>query len=235
MRRLRRHRDREPGERSAMSMMCGAMGGADLTPRSARKARPRGVRERLAAIARGQAALVRSLALRIGSRADAQDLVQSALLRALERAEDLRDQDKLVPWFGRILRTSLADDRRRRAAESRMRSRLGRDAEEPGPSPDLRWLTCRCLAAALTTVRPEHADLLRRVELEGTPLRQVARELGVRPNTAAVRLHRGRRALVHALRQLCRFCRLHWRFDCSCSSPIEPATGASCEGVSGRP
>jgi DNA-directed RNA polymerase specialized sigma24 family protein len=57
------------------------------------------VREGLAAIARGQATLVRRLALRIGSRADAQDLVQSALLRALERAGDLRDQDKLVPWF----------------------------------------------------------------------------------------------------------------------------------------
>jgi len=202
-----------------------------LTPRSARASRPRGVREGLAAIARGQATLVRRLALRIGSRADAQDLVQSALLRALERAGDLRDQDKLVPWFRRILETSLADDRRRRAAELRMRSRLGRDVEEPGQASDLRWLTCRCLEAALTTVRPEYADLLRRIELAGTPLRQVARELGVRPNTVAVRLHRGRRALAGALRQLCRFCRLHWGFDCLCRSALnQEAIGESGPG-----
>ena len=200
-----------------------------MTPPWAREIRPRGVREGLAAIARAQAALVRSLAVRVGSRAAAEDLVQSALLRALERAEDLRDPDKLVPWFRRILETSLADDRRRRGAELRMRFRLGRDVEELGQAPDLRWLTCRCLEAALTTVRPEYADLLRRIELAGTPLRQVARELGVRPNTVAVRLHRGRRALAGALRQLCRFCRLHWGFDCSC----RPALNQAAIGESG--
>ena len=197
-------------------------------PRSARKGRVRDVREGLAAIARGRAALVRSVATRVDSRADAEDLVQSALLKALERAADLRGQDKLVPWFGRILETSLADHWRRCAAESRMRSRLARDLGEPSQGADLRWLTCRCLEAALATLRPEHADLVRRIELEGTPLRQVARELGIRPNTTAVRLHRGRRALVRAVRQLCRFCRLHWGFDCSCSqAPGRPARGAS--------
>ncbi len=196
------------------------------TPRSARKVSAPEVRAGLAAIARGRAALVRTLALRVGSRADAEDLVQSALLKAFERAADLRDQDKLVAWFGRILARSLADHRRRWAAESRMRSRLGRDVEEPGRAADLRWLTCRCLEAALATVRPEYADLVRRIELEGTPLRQVARELGIRPNTAAVRLHRGRRALVRAGRQPCQLCRLHWGFDCACRlAPGRPPAG----------
>jgi RNA polymerase sigma-70 factor (ECF subfamily) len=175
--------------------------------------------------------MVRSLARRVGSRADAEDLVRSALLRALERAADLRQQDRVVPWFARILGTSLADHRRRRAAESRMRSRLASDIEGQGPATDLRWLTCRCLEAALSTIRPEHRDLVRRVELGGTPLRQVARELGVRPNTLAVRLHRARRALVRALRQICRFCRLHWGFDYSCAAaPGQLAIGAFRDG-----
>lgn len=180
-------------------------------------------KEGLAAIARGQAAVVRALTRRLGSRADAEDFVQEALLKALTRAGDLRDGTKLVPWFRRILETGLADHARRRAAESRMRSRLARDAAADAQDEDeVRWLSCQCLEAALVIVKVEYADVVRRVDLEQVPLRQVALDLGVRPNTVAVRLHRGRGAVVRALRELCRFCRLHWRLDCACRRPAGP-------------
>lgn len=180
-------------------------------------------KEGLAAIARGQAAVVRALTRRLGSRAEAEDFVQEALLKALTRAGELRDGTKLVPWFRRILETGLADHARRGAAESRMRSRLARDAAADARGEDeVRWLSCQCLEAALVTVKVEYADVVRRVDLEEVPLRQVALDLGVRPNTVAVRLHRGRRAVVRALRELCRFCRLHWRLDCACRRPAGP-------------
>lgn len=180
-------------------------------------------KEGLAAIARGQAALVRALTRRLGSRADAEDFVQAALLKALTRAGDLRDGTKVEPWFRRILETGLADHARRRAAESRMRSRLARDATADAQDEDeVRLLSCQCLEAAMVTVKVEYADVVRRVDLEQVPLRQVALDLGVRPNTVAVRLHRGRRAVVRALRELCRFCRLHWRLDCACRRPVGP-------------
>ncbi len=177
--------------------------------------------EGLAAIARGQASLVRTLTRRLGSRADAEDFVQTALLRALSRAGDLRDATKVVPWFRRILETGLADHARHRVAESRMRSQLARDAAAKAEGEaEVRWLSCRCIEAALVAVKKAYADVVRRVDLEEIPLRHVAFELGVRPNTAAVRLHRGRHAVVRALRQLCRFCRLHWRLDyCACPRP----------------
>jgi RNA polymerase sigma-70 factor (ECF subfamily) len=159
----------------------------------------------------------------LGSRADAEDFVQEALLKALTRAGDLRDGTKLVPWFRRILETGLADHARRQAAESRMRSRLARDAAADAQDEDeVRWLSCQCLEAALVIVKVEYADVVRRVDLEQVPLRQVALDLGVRPNTVAVRLHRGRGAVVRALRELCRFCRLHWRLDCACRRPAGP-------------
>jgi RNA polymerase sigma-70 factor (ECF subfamily) len=142
----------------------------------------------------------------------------------------LRDRDKLVPWFGRILETSLANHRRRRAAESRMESRLGPDSHAPAPVADLHWLSCQCLEAALASIRPDQAGLVRSVDLRGIPLRQVARELGVRSNTAAARLHRARRATARALVQLCRFCRLHWGFDCLCLV----ASGQAAAGPSGH-
>jgi RNA polymerase sigma factor (sigma-70 family) len=183
------------------------------------------VQEGLAAIARGQAALVRALTRWLGSRAEAEDFVQTALLRALTRAGELRDGTKVVPWFRRILETGLADHARRRAAESRMRARLARDAETAAEGEvEIRWLSSRCIEAALAAVEKEYAEMVRRVDLEEMPLRVLALELGIRPNTAAVRLHRGRREVVRSLRQLCRFCRLHWRLDyCACRQPAVPA------------
>jgi RNA polymerase sigma factor (sigma-70 family) len=201
----------------------GKVAGSSHSPSAERRA-PASLAEQategLAAIARGQAALVRALTRRLGSRADAEDFVQAALLKALTRAGDLRDGAKLVPWFRRILETGLADHARRRAAESRMRSQLARDAAANAQGEDeVRWLSCQCLEVALVTVKKEYADVVRRVDLEVTPLRQAALDLGVRPNTLAVRLHRGRRAVIRALAELCRFCRLHWRLDCACRRP----------------
>lgn len=40
---------------------------------------------------------MRTLATRLGSRAEAEDVIQSALLQALDRAGDLRDRSKVVP------------------------------------------------------------------------------------------------------------------------------------------
>lgn len=196
-------------------------------------ARAGDVREGLEAIARGQATLVRVLTRRLGSRADAEDFVQTALLRALTRAGELRDGTKVLPWFRRILETGLADHGRRRAAESRMRVRLARDAAPDGQAEtDVQWLSCQCLETALAAVKTEYADIVRRVDLEEISLRQVALDLGIRPNSAAVRLHRGRRAVIRALRQLCRFCRLHWRFDyCGCPRPANrPRRSGAGEG-----
>lgn len=193
-------------------------GGTDRSAGAARQAPIGEVRAELEAIARGQATLVRVLTRRLGSRADAEDFVQTALLKSLTRAGQLRDGTKVLPWFRRILETGLADHARRRASELRIRVRLAQDAATDSQAEtDVQWLICQCLETALAAVKTEYADIVRRVDLEEIPLRQVALDLGIRPNTAAVRLHRGRRAVVRALRRLCRFCRLHWRLDdCGC-------------------
>jgi RNA polymerase sigma-70 factor (ECF subfamily) len=186
----------------------------------------------LVAVARGQARIVRALTGRLGSRAEAEDVIQSALLRALDRAGDLRDRSKVVPWFRRIVQAALADHERRRAADSRARSRIGGALQLGGPGDiELYWETCRCLEAALEAVRPGDARLLRRVELEGESLGGVARALGIRTNTAAVRLHRARRAVIRVWRDICRFCRLHWRLDCACRQGGEAERPAASRRV----
>ena len=54
---------------------------------------------------------------------------------------------------------------------------------------------CGCFAPLLEALKPEYAEILRRVDLEGRKPAEFARETGITPNHAMVRLHRARKAL----------------------------------------
>lgn len=41
---------------------------------------------------------------RLGSRADAEDLLQTAFLKLVARENSLRDEEELIPWFYQLLR-----------------------------------------------------------------------------------------------------------------------------------
>ena len=57
---------------------------------------------------------------------------------------------------------------------------------------------CDCVLAQITELKPEYADLLRRVIIDGESITHVAGELGLTANNAMVRLHRARKALQDA-------------------------------------
>jgi len=69
---------------------------------------------------------------RTGSRADAEDVLQAALVKVVAGVEALRDEDRLVPWFYRILRRTLADHHRRRAARTRLAAQFATAAATGG-------------------------------------------------------------------------------------------------------
>src|SRR5215467_12136101 len=56
---------------------------------------------------------------RVESRAVAEDILQSAFVRGLERGADLRDEESVVAWFYRMLRNSTIDHYRHRASTER--------------------------------------------------------------------------------------------------------------------
>ena len=154
---------------------------------------------------------------RTASRADAEDVLQAALVKVVAGVEALRDEDRLVPWFYRILRSTLADHHRRRAARTRLAAQFATAAATGGEADeDVFRAVCECIGDALGSLKPEYAELLRAVELQEQPLRQVAERIGVTANNAAVRLHRARRALRDGLRDLCRVCAEHGCLDCTC-------------------
>lgn len=154
---------------------------------------------------------------RIRPGADAEDIFQQALVRATEHASALRDRSRTRPWFFRILRRTLADHHARWALREAKLATLAADLDEAAPE-DV--AVCGCSLGQLERIRPEYADILRRVDIDEAPVADVAGALGITVNNATVRLHRARRALRD---QLMSFCGADSARACqSCSCDDEP-------------
>jgi len=158
---------------------------------------------------------------RVGSREVAEDILQDAFVRGLERAETVRNGDSIIPWFYRLLRNALVDHYRRRGAEERALAEVaGRgDDVEPGPDEHLQEEICVCVANLVKTLKPEYAQAITRVDLEGGTVAALAKEAGITPNNAAVRLHRAHQALRRQLALSCGTCATHGCLDCHCGGP----------------
>ena len=152
-------------------------------------------------------------AARLENRAQAEDLVQDALSRALERVAELRDGEAILGWFYRILRNAIIDHHRRRAASRRALERL---AAEPVADAEQPRRVCQCVSHLATELKPEYADALQRVDVEGAMVKSVAEDLGITPSNAAVRLFRARESLRKKVLSTCRACAEAGCTDCTC-------------------
>ena len=124
----------------------------------------------------------------------AEDILQEAFSKALEREQDLRDPEASVAWFYRVLRNAVIDHRRRKGAEERRLDRFAQAlASESEPDAELLAEACKCVHALMEGLKPEYSTTLRQVELEGRPLPEVAERAGITANNASVRLHRARK------------------------------------------
>jgi RNA polymerase sigma factor (sigma-70 family) len=198
---------------------------AERDDRAARR-RERRLPEMIDLLLRSKRRVLRELERRLRCRADAEDVLQAALLKVVAKSKTLRDEQRLLPWFARILRNELADHRRRQAALARLTARLSADAERAaGRDAALSQVTCRCLADVLTSLPRAQGDLIRSIELEGESPGAAAARLGITAGAASVRLHRARRALRSALLAFCRICARHARLDCGCGGV--PLPGAA--------
>jgi RNA polymerase sigma-70 factor (ECF subfamily) len=157
---------------------------------------------------------------RVGSRADAEDLLQIAMLRVVTKGHAVRSRDRIIPWFYRVLRNLVVDWHRRRAAEGRALRRLERTVSVTQDQDEALWSrVCSCISRILITLRPEYTEILGRVELDEQSVVEAARELGISANNASVRLFRARRALLDRLRATCGACFDHGCLDCFCPTP----------------
>ena len=151
----------------------------------------------------------------------AEDILQAAFVRALERSEGLRKDESAVVWFYSVLRNAVIDHYRRRASENRLMEPWadGLDVGEAAASDaSTRTFVCGCIEHVLPTLRPAYVEVLREVDLEEMPLGDFARRHKLTPGNAAVRAHRARAALRRELARVCGACSIHACLDCCCKA-----------------
>ena len=154
---------------------------------------------------------------RTGDRALAEDLLQEAFVRGLDRIEALRDDESAVAWFYRSLRNAVVDHHRRRGASERSLAALARELETAEPTGELERAICRCVAELAETLKPEYADALRSVEVGGVAVKDYAAQRGLTASNAGVRVFRAREALRRQVAAACGTCAEHGCVDCHCA------------------
>jgi RNA polymerase sigma factor (sigma-70 family) len=154
------------------------------------------------------------LAARVGNAADAEDLLQNGLVKALSRADEVKDGEKAVAWFYKILRNVIIDHIRSRTAAAKRDDQWAADSATLAEDVEAERQICACFDRLLPTLKPTHAELIRRVELRGEPVAQAAAALGMTANNASVTLHRARGELRTKLMTFCGDCRCLTGCEC---------------------
>lgn len=134
---------------------------------------------------------------------DADDLVQDAFLRALERIDQFDADRPFGPWFFRLL-VNAGNDMHRRHAVRRTEPEPS-DAASAGSSPledTERSEIRRRFEAALADLPPRQRAIVWSFEVDGMTTDEIAHELGVAQVTVRWHLHQARRALRDALGDL---------------------------------
>jgi RNA polymerase sigma-70 factor (ECF subfamily) len=155
---------------------------------------------------------------RVESREVAEDILQEAFVRGLDSAS-LRSADSATAWFYRALRNAIVDHYRRRGTETRVLEQVAAERDgEVAPDQELMHAVCGCVSSLISTLKPEYAEAIRRVELEDVPIRDYAAQEQMTANAARVRLFRAREALKRRLVQSCGTCADHGCLDCRCAT-----------------
>ena len=147
---------------------------------------------------------------RVGSRDVAEDILQEAFVRSLDRVESIRNTDSALAWFYRVLRNALTDHFRRQETRDRALTQVLVEAGEEAAAPDdeLEAVVCGCVMATVDTLKPEYAAAVRRVDLDGMSVREYAEESRITPGncrrTAASGARGATPAACPGLRNLCR-------------------------------
>lgn len=154
---------------------------------------------------------------RVTTPSTAEDILQSAYMRAMEKLSTLHKDESAVAWFYRILRNAVIDHYRHRAVEDRALEQWAKELiTETQPDESMHHIVCQCIEGVLSTLKPQYSEILRSVDLAENPLENFARSAGITPGNAAVRVHRARQALKKQLKATCGMCAEHHCIDCTC-------------------
>ncbi|HZC23442.1 MAG TPA: sigma-70 family RNA polymerase sigma factor [Candidatus Binatia bacterium] len=155
------------------------------------------------------------VASRVEDRTTAEDILQSAYLKAVERGSDIRDGESTVAWFYRILRNAVVDHYRRRASRAKVHAAFAAEMPE-AYEPKIKATVCECIGSVIEDLKPEYRSAIEQVDLGETPVEAFAQSEQISANNASVRLFRARKAVAKHLKTVCGACAEHKCLDCTC-------------------
>ncbi len=154
---------------------------------------------------------------RLVGEGEAEDLVQEVFVKIHRALPEFRGDSQLSTWIYRIA-TNAAIDRARTPSFKEAAREQSLDAAEavdspdawtgePAPSLDQQVLSKQrfeCFAAFVRRLPAKYRAVLVLSELEELPDKDIAKILGLSVNAVKIRLHRGRRLLLQALKGHCK-------------------------------
>lgn len=161
-------------------------------------------------------AFLRFLERRVGSREEAEDILQEAFGRSLDKLDGLGGDESIVRWFYRVLRNAVIDHYRRKAAAGRALEAFASELDEAGPPPEVENEICGCVKTLAATLKPEYAEALQRIDVDGMAVKAFAAAEGISAANAGVRVFRAREALRKQVVRSCGTCAEHGCLDCTC-------------------
>ena len=164
-------------------------------------------------------AFLKYLERRVGDRALAEDILQDAFSKVVDRPEQAPTDEGVVPWFYRTLRNAAIDQFRRRGTATKAIEAFGRELEtQTAPEPDIEAEICACVSRLASTLKPEYAEALQAIDVIGTPVKAFAEQRGLTPSNAGVRVFRAREALKKRVTESCGTCAEHGCRNCTCQT-----------------
>lgn len=163
-------------------------------------------------IARQRGRYLGYLRRRLALPEDAEDAFQDFCVRALGKAEQVREAATVEAWLQRVLFSVLQDAYRAKGANRRVHDQLRHSAQIAAqmnhkPQEDEEKPTlCACIYAHLPALKPDYGKILWQIDFMDRPRHEVAQDLGMSAGTMRVRLHRARKALRSRLRRDCPTC-----------------------------
>ncbi len=153
----------------------------------------------------------------------AEDILQSAYLRAFEHRDTFKPDESAVAWFYRLLRNAVIDNYRRHTFKEKALETWTRELKSStGSCPELQNEVCECLHDIVEGLKAEYSEILRAVDIGEQRLQDFAKQNRLSISNAGVRVHRARAALRKQLLRICATCAKHGCVNCTCKNDSHP-------------
>jgi RNA polymerase sigma factor (sigma-70 family) len=156
---------------------------------------------------------------RVGSKATAEDILQDAFIKVVERPDVTPEGEAVVPWFYRLLRNAVIDRIRRGGTAAKALEQFAREVEHHEVPPDIEAEICACVTRLAATLKLEYAEAIQQIDVEGVPVKTFAESHGLSASNAGVRVFRARDALKKRVTESCGTCAEHGCMNCTCARP----------------